>query len=76
MQFPNGVNKSNLIKLGLLGTAMYLMNNRNKSQAKIQNKNNAQQDNDNQADERQDKKLTPFQMGKALADKFLGRQSR
>lgn len=78
MQFPNGVNKSNLIKLGVLGAAMYLMNNRNKSQAKIQDKrDNSQQDSDNQMDKRQnDKNLTPFQMGKALADKFLGRQSR
>lgn len=78
MQFPNGVNKSNLIKLGLVGAAMYFMNNRNKSQAKIQDKrDNSQQDSDNQMDKRQnDKNLTPFQMGKALADKFLGRQSR
>lgn len=78
MQFPNGVNKSNLIKLGVLGAAMYFMNNRNKPQTKIQNKrDDSPQNDDNQMDKRQnDKNLTPFQMGKALADKFLGRQSR
>lgn len=84
MQFPNGVNKSNLIKLGVLGAAMYLMNNRNKSQAQIGNKSNAQnsqQQNqqNNQASEKANanngKPLTPFQMGKALANKFLGRKS-
>ena len=38
MQFPNGVNKSNLIKLGVLGAAYYMLKGRNKTQPTIENK--------------------------------------
>lgn len=78
MQFPNNVNKSNLIKLGVLGAAMYLMNNRNKSQAR--NSDNPQiQQRQEQLDKNQERldsqqKMTPFTFGKSLADKFLGRK--
>ena len=40
MQFPNGVNKSNLIKLGVLGAAYYMLKGRNKTQPTIENKAN------------------------------------
>lgn len=79
MQFPNGVNKSNLIKLGVLAGAYYLMKGRNNQQT-IQAKNQELQQRQDQLDNNQEKldnneRLTPFQLGKALADKFLGRKS-
>ena len=40
MQFPNGVTKSNLIKLGVLGAAYYMLKGRNKTQPTIENKAN------------------------------------
>lgn len=83
MQFPNGVNKSNLIKLGVLGAAMYLLNNRNKSPAKIshtsttpnkgQKTANHPLEQDNKASDNQ-AKMTPFTLGKQLANKFLGKK--
>jgi hypothetical protein len=80
MQFPNGVNKSNLIKLGILGAAMYMLKNRNKSPAKITNQNAS--DNQQTANQEDDtptandsQKMTPFTLGKQLAEKVLGRQA-
>lgn len=81
MQFPNGVNKSNLIKLGVLGAAYYLMKGRNTKPANKQIEQRQEQLDDNQ--ERLDnnqksldsnEKLTPFQLGKQLAGKFLGKK--
>ncbi len=79
MQFPNGVNKSNLIKLGILGAAMYMLKNRNTSSAKITNQNasDSQQAANQQADaptSSDSRKASPFTLGKQLAEKVLGRQ--
>lgn len=75
MQFPNNVNKSNLIKLGVLGVGMYLMNNRNK--AKANNSNQLIEQRQEPAETQQNtsnQKMTPFTFGKSLADKLLGRK--
>ena len=84
MQFPNGVNKSNLIKLGVLGAAYYMLKGRNKTQPTIENKannpapvDNEPADNDNgAADSTATKptKTTAFTMGKELAAKVLGKK--
>ena len=81
MQFPNGVNKSNLIKLGVLGAAVYMMKNRNKPTATLQDKSSvtpdSSADNDNNAVEnaaKQTTKTTAFTMGKDLAAKLLGKK--
>ena len=76
MQFPNGVTKSNLIKLGVLGAAVYMMKNRNKPTATLQDKSSvtpdSSADNDNAA--KQTTKTTAFTMGKDLAAKLLGKK--
>lgn len=79
MQFPNNVNKSNLIKLGVLGVGMYLMNNRNKSQASTNQQqqqldNNQQRLDNNQKQLDRQEKTTPFTLGKSLANKLLGKK--
>ncbi len=75
MQFPNGVNKSNLIKLGVLGAAMYLMKNRN-SQSKTPAPSTNTDVSEPQSTDQGDKKpATPFELGKSLANKFLGRKA-
>lgn len=78
MQFPNNINKSNLIKLGVLGVGMYLMNNRNKAKATNSNSQQIQQRqeqlNDNQENLNRQQKMTPFTFGKSLADKLLGKK--
>ncbi len=77
MQFPNNVNKSNLIKLGVMGAAMYFMNNRKKNATTSNNQ--AVEQRQNQLDNNQkpldsQEKMTPFTFGKSLADKFLGKK--
>ena len=79
MQFPNGVTKSNLIKLGVLGAAYYMLKGRNKTQPTIENKANnpAPVDNeptDNAAANSNGTKTTAFTMGKELAAKVLGKK--
>lgn len=80
MQFPNGVNKSNLIKLGVLGAAYYMLKGRNKTQPTIENKagskanNPVPADNDNRAADSTATKPTVFTMGKELAAKVLGKK--
>jgi hypothetical protein len=83
MQFPNGVNKSNLIKLGVLGAAYYMLKGRNKTQPTIENKagskanNPVSADNDNDAADSTATKSTTntvFTMGKDLAAKVLGKK--
>ena len=83
MQFPNGVNKSNLIKLGVLGAAYYMLKGRNKTQPTIENKagnqadNPVPADNDNRAADStatKPTKTTAFTMGKELAAKVLGKK--
>ena len=81
MQFPNGVNKSNLIKLGVLGAAYYMLKGRNKTQPTIENKAGNQANNpvpadDDAADSTATKpnKTTAFTMGKELAAKVLGKK--
>ena len=81
MQFPNGVNKSNLIKLGVLGAAYYMLKGRNKTQPTIENKARNQannpvpaDDNDNRAADSTPTKPTVFTMGKELAAKVLGKK--
>ena len=77
MQFPNNVNKSNLIKLGVMGAAMYFMNNRKKNATTSNNQ--AVEQRQNQLDNNQkpldsQEKMTPFTFGKSLANKFLGKK--
>ena len=77
MQFPNNVNKSNLIKLAVMGAAMYFMNNRKKNATTSNNQ--AVEQRQNQLDNNQkpldsQEKMTPFTFGKSLADKFLGKK--
>ena len=79
MQFPNGVNKSNLIKLGVLGAAYYMLKGRKKTQPTIENKANnpAPVENepaDNAAANSNGTKTTAFTMGKELAAKVLGKK--
>ena len=76
MQFPNGVNKSNLIKLGVLGAAYYLLKGRNQSPSKIENKsdNNTQYDDNQSSSATDNSKSTPFTLGKELAAKVLGKK--
>ncbi|UAY36387.1 hypothetical protein LAJ61_06795 [Moraxella osloensis] len=82
MQFPNGVTKSNLIKLGVLGAAYYMLKGRNKTQPTLENKvnNSAPVDNepaDNAAansNGTKPAKTTAFTMGKELAAKVLGKK--
>lgn len=76
MQFPNGVNKSNLIKLGILGAAYYMFKGRNQSQPSIENKatDSAQADNDSASNDNGNTKTTAFTMGKELAAKVLGKK--
>lgn len=82
MQFPNGVTKSNLIKLGVLGAAYYMLKGRNKTQPTIENKanNSAPVDNkpaDNAAANStatKPNKTTAFTVGKELAAKVLGKK--
>lgn len=76
MQFPNGVNKSNLIKLGVLGAAYYMLKGRNKSQPSLENKTTdaSQADSDVASNEGENKKTTAFTMGKELAAKVLGKK--
>lgn len=75
MQFPNGVNKSNLIKLGVLAGAYYLMKGKKSNPSANNNNAPVVVDNDNAATEDKNKSLTPFQLGKELADKVLGRKA-
>lgn len=77
MQFPNGVNKSNLIKLGVLGAAYYMLKGRNTQPANKQIQQRQAQLDENQErldNNNNNQKLTPFQMGKQLAGKFLGKK--
>lgn len=86
MQFPNGVNKSNLIKLGVLGAAYYMLKGRNKTQPTIENKAGNQANNpalvDNEPADNtaansngtKPAKTTAFTMGKELAAKVLGKK--
>lgn len=77
MQFPNGVNKSNLIKLGVLGAAYYMLKGRNTQPANKQIQQRQEQLDENQErldNNNNNQKLTPFQMGKQLAGKFLGKK--
>lgn len=75
MQFPNGVNKSNLIKLGILGAAYYMLKGRKQSQPSIENKANetAQADKDS-SNNNANTKTSAFTMGKELASKVLGKK--
>ena len=82
MQFPNGVNKSNLIKLGVLGAAYYMLKGRNKTQPAIENKANNPAPVDNapadnapaNSNGTKPAKTTAFTMGKELAAKVLGKK--
>lgn len=86
MQFPNGVTKSNLIKLGVLGAAYYMLKGRNKTQPTIENKAGNQANNpapvDNEPADNasansngtKPAKTTAFTMGKELAAKVLGKK--
>lgn len=86
MQFPNGVTKSNLIKLGVLGAAYYMLKGRNKTQPTIENKAGNQANNpapvDNEPTDNaaansngtKTAKTTAFTMGKELAAKVLGKK--
>ena len=86
MQFPNGVTKSNLIKLGVLGAAYYMLKGRNKTQPTIENKAGKQANNpalvDNEPADNaaansngtKPAKTTAFTMGKELAAKVLGKK--
>ena len=86
MQFPNGVNKSNLIKLGVLGAAYYMLKGRNKTQPTIENKAGNQANNpapvDNETADNatansngsRPTKTTAFTMGKELAARGLGKK--
>lgn len=84
MQFPNGVTKSNLIKLGVLGAAYYMLKGRNKTQPTIENKARNQANNPVPADDNDNRaadstptkptKTTAFTMGKELAAKVLGKK--
>ena len=77
MQFPNGVNKSNLIKLGVLGAAYYMLKGRNTQPANKQIQQRQEQLDENQErldNNNNNQTLTPFQMGKQLAGKFLGKK--
>ncbi len=77
MQFPNNVNKSNLIKLGVMGAAMYFMNNRKKNATTSNNQaveQRQEQLDNNQKPLDSQEKMTPFTFGKSLADKFLGKK--
>nr|WP_313015050.1 hypothetical protein [Moraxella sp. CTOTU48841] len=86
MQFPNGVNKSNLIKLGVLGAAYYMLKGRNKTQPTIENKAGNQANNPASVDNEpadnaaansnatKPAKTTAFTMGKELAAKVLGKK--
>lgn len=86
MQFPNGVTKSNLIKLGVLGAAYYMLKGRNKTQPTIENKAGNQANNpapvDNEPTDNtavnsngtKSAKTTAFTMGKELAAKVLGKK--
>ena len=77
MQFPNNVNKSNLIKLGVMGAAMYFMNNRKKNATTSNNQaveQRQEQLDNNQKPLDSQEKMTPFTFGKSLADKCLGKK--
>ena len=82
MQFPNGVTKSNLIKLGVLGAAYYMLKGRNKTQPTIENKANNPAPVDNEPADNtaansngtKPAKTTAFTMGKELAAKVLGKK--
>ncbi len=77
MQFPNNVNKSNLIKLGVMGAAMYFMNNRKKNATTSNNQaveQRQEQLDNNQKQLDSQEKMTPFTFGKSLANKFLGKK--
>lgn len=82
MQFPNGVNKSNLIKLGVLGAAYYLIKGRNNSKPTLANDqaNNRPENTESQSDRasnarnNEKTKTTVFTMGKDLAAKVLGKK--
>lgn len=77
MQFPNNVNKSNLIKLGVIGAAMYFMNNRKKNATTSNNQaveQRQEQLDNNQKQLDSQEKMTPFTFGKSLANKFLGKK--
>lgn len=67
------MNRSTLLKLGALGTALYLAKNKSAG-AKNTNKSPATLEPTPDTNNNNNAKMTPFTFGKSLADKFFGRK--
>lgn len=67
------MNRSTLLKLGALGTALYLAKSTSSS-AKNTNKSTSSLEPAANTDNNNDTKMTPFTFGKSLANKFFSRK--